>query len=958
MVALLISSNLVGLPQVLAIESEKSDSSDIEITDTKNSVDTNNTDTVIETSDSQNSSETSSNTTSDTILEKETEEKRFQSSNPEIQAIIDSYTEEDLANAVGEDGLGERIKEDSPIASPFASYPNVNQYIQKNKFKNPIIKKDSRAGMLPKIPYKYGHPIGIVIHETANPNSTINGEVNFMYGNYRNAFVHAFASNGEVIETADTNYLAWGAGRYANPLFLHIELVESKSFHSFAQSVNSDAFWVALQLHNYGLLPSFGDNNGIGTVISHNAISRFYGGTTHTDPYGYFAKWGYSMSEFYKLVELKYQEIADDTNKPDISIEKEENINTNMKIANVNEFFYKTPITNNSNDKISVIGEQFKVNSPVKVIKRIIMSDKTESYQLANNLYVKSNALKPYATIKQTEDVNRYMKVVKDNYYLYNKPYNTQGAARQGKLINRYNMGASILVQKKMVTSENVTVYLLENGQYVDHRALKDFHKVIKTDSINQTMRIDKLNYYMYNNPYGTIDSKRIYQLNKKFKINDEIYVTNRLVTNAGVTIYQINGMGYVDHRALKPNATIKTEVSADLKWRIVKPKYNVYSQPYRTQGSKIIQPLQRYFDDTSRNVTITKKVTTSDNVTTYYIKGLGWVDYRAVAPHTTIAKEKNLNLSQVIINEGYYIYSHPYGTAGYERVEKLSSYVKRHGKNVTVTKEVTTSGGTTVLQLKGIGWVDKRAVADGQAYKMKQVQNLLNRKYNQNRFGVHVISLTDGSTASVNPNKSYTAASTGKLPAIYYTQKRLNNGSLKPNQSFLYHDRINQMSGYSYQRGGAGILQGKSYGGYYTIDTILKWTIEYSDNQGANFLGYYGANQFNSAMRKEISQIIGRTWQSPFTITAKENAQLMRAIYYQGGSANKYLQNTVYDNQRIPKYLPVKVGHKIGDVYDYRHDVAIVYAKQPYVLSVMTSNYTSYETISLMSKEIYDILK
>ena len=94
----------------------------------------------------------------------------------------------------------------------------------------------------------------------------------------------------------------------------------------------------------------------------------------------------------------------------------------------------------------------------------------------------------------------------------------------------------------------------------------------------------------------------------------------------------------------------------------------------------------------------------------------------------------------------------------GYERVEKLSSYVKRHGNNVTVIKEVITSGGTNVVQLKGIGWVDKRAVADGQAYKMKQVQNLLNRKYNQYRFGIHVISLTDGATASVNPNKSYTA--------------------------------------------------------------------------------------------------------------------------------------------------------------------------------------------------------
>ena len=64
--------------------------------------------------------------------------------------------------------------------------------------------------MPPKISYKYGQPIGIVIHETANPNSNISGEVNFMYGNYKNAFVHAFASNGEIIETADTNYLAWG----------------------------------------------------------------------------------------------------------------------------------------------------------------------------------------------------------------------------------------------------------------------------------------------------------------------------------------------------------------------------------------------------------------------------------------------------------------------------------------------------------------------------------------------------------------------------------------------------------------------------------------------------------------------------------------------------------------------------------------------------------------------------
>ncbi|MDF0480699.1 class A beta-lactamase-related serine hydrolase [Vagococcus sp. PNs007] len=62
--------------------------------------------------------------------------------------------------------------------------------------------------------------------------------------------------------------------------------------------------------------------------------------------------------------------------------------------------------------------------------------------------------------------------------------------------------------------------------------------------------------------------------------------------------------------------------------------------------------------------------------------------------------------------------------------------------------------------------------------------------------------------------------------------------------------------------------------------------------------------------------------------------------------------------HQRIPKYLPVKVGHKIGDLDDYRHDIAIIYAKESYILAVMTQNYITYEQISILSKEIYDILK
>ena len=315
------------------------------------------------------------------------------------------------------------------------------------------------------------------------------------------------------------------------------------------------------------------------------------------------------------------------------------------------------------------------------------------------------------------------------------------------------------------------------------------------------------------------------------------------------------------------------------------------------------------------------------------------------------------MNKSFIVNKSGYNLYSTPYNTEGMKLISKLTAKYKV-GASVTVTKKATTSQGVQTYYIKNVGWVDHRALKENnQSEKMKKVQSLLNSKYSSSRYGIYVESMGDQSTASINANKRFTAASTGKLPAIYYTQKQINAGKIKPTAKYLYTDAINNMKN-AYMRGGAGILQSKPKNKYYSIDEILNWTIKYSDNQGTNFLAYYACGKYDAAMKKDISNIIGRSWDSPFSITAKENAKLMEAIYKQGGQATKYLQNTVYDNQRIPKYLPVKVGHKIGDVYDYRHDVAIVYTDTPFVLSVMTSGYTSYETISVMAKEIYNILK
>jgi uncharacterized protein YjdB len=241
---------------------------------------------------------------------------------------------------------------------------------------------------------------------------------------------------------------------------------------------------------------------------------------------------------------------------------------------------------------------------------------------------------------------------------------------------------------------------------------------------------------------------------------------------------------------------------------------------------------------------------------------------------------------------------------------------------------------------------------------KLKKVQDLLNRKYNSRDLGIYVMPTNGLGSASINPNTEFVAASTGKLPGIYYTQKKINSGAMKLNQPLLYTPQVNNFRG-AYSPEGAGIMPKYANYQFYSVQTALKNTIQYSDNVGANFLGYYSANQYDRTFLNEINSITGRNWSSwTLRASAKQNALLIQAIYKLGGVANQYLQNTVYDDQRIPKYLPVKVGHKIGDVDSYRHDVAIVYAKKPYILSIMTKNYVSYETISVISRDIYAIMK
>src|SRR5699024_8660583 len=188
-----------------------------------------------------------------------------------------------------------------------SGYPDVNNYIRNMDPVNVSYEHNSdftefndRNG--------YGAVEGVVAHETANENSNIRQEISFMSRNHQNAFVHAFVDHNNIIEIHPTDLGAWGAGRYANERFVHVELVRVDSFDEFARSINNYAEYVASILYDYNLGVTSAENDGEGTLWSHYAVSNHLGGTNHVDPHAYFERRGYNWGEFVTLVEDKYKE--------------------------------------------------------------------------------------------------------------------------------------------------------------------------------------------------------------------------------------------------------------------------------------------------------------------------------------------------------------------------------------------------------------------------------------------------------------------------------------------------------------------------------------------------------------------------------------------------------------------------------------------------------------------------
>lgn len=199
----------------------------------------------------------------------------------------------------------------------------INRYILQNNVGHATIQTNY---IIPEVTGSYsrtsnGRPDMVVVHETANANDSIAGEINFERTHYNNAFVHAFVDGNNIIEISSTDREAWGAGYPANGRAVQFEQVEVYSANDFVRELANGAYYAAYKMKHYGIVPILAWYNRQtgqygGTLWSHHMVAQYMHVTDHTDPDGYWANrasrffgTSYTMSDFFELVKYEYRQL-------------------------------------------------------------------------------------------------------------------------------------------------------------------------------------------------------------------------------------------------------------------------------------------------------------------------------------------------------------------------------------------------------------------------------------------------------------------------------------------------------------------------------------------------------------------------------------------------------------------------------------------------------------------------
>ncbi|MGE5486098.1 MAG: serine hydrolase [Ignavibacteriales bacterium] len=227
-------------------------------------------------------------------------------------------------------------------------------------------------------------------------------------------------------------------------------------------------------------------------------------------------------------------------------------------------------------------------------------------------------------------------------------------------------------------------------------------------------------------------------------------------------------------------------------------------------------------------------------------------------------------------------------------------------------------------------------------------------------RWGIHFLDLGSRATFGINPNLPIPQASTVKIPIILYLNCLIAQGRLSWGNRVAYDPETDY-------RGGAGVLQFfAKKGNRYSLRFLSNILITLSDNVAkamlVKFLGAQNIVQFMAGLGATEPHVAGEdpTTAADMTLYLDAVLRFAQECPALGCRIIDDLAHTMW-NEGLPARLPadIVVAHKEGDITGVSDDVGIVFARHPYILSILSQGQEDIEAgfakIADISRLVYN---
>lgn len=236
-------------------------------------------------------------------------------------------------------------------------------------------------------------------------------------------------------------------------------------------------------------------------------------------------------------------------------------------------------------------------------------------------------------------------------------------------------------------------------------------------------------------------------------------------------------------------------------------------------------------------------------------------------------------------------------------------------------------------------------------------------------KVGFYYENMVDGEKLTYNSDEAFLAASVIKVPIFMHVAKSVREGILSWDQKVLVREEDKKPS--------CGALLSLTGDVEVDIDSLCKLMITLSDNTATNMLirivgmerlqrGFKEMGLQKTRINRELFDSDAADRGLENFICPEEIAMLLKQVYrreFVDEETSEKIESVMLLQQirhKIPGYIgrKKKIANKTGEDGNTTHDVAIVYAKRPFVLAITADDTDVPETERFIRETALEIYK